>query len=370
MVNLPENVVKAVRTFNQASENYQLFSWSSLLARLLVVAYFFNQEYTALEIWYSYRQPFPHSNMVILPSICLFVFVFAILTNLGLTLRSPKASMLTNLGLKLRLASLSLQVSGIYALGLTLVVYFVFPEYLPAIMSFCLLLATVCVTCNWMVIWFSVLLAIIAFQESSNTLYHAWEVWWIQNGPLYINELMVKKLSLFGAVLLIVAAKVKDTVKSGAVAGLLLATTTTMSTRKSVALLIGRLLMSSLFLYVGITEIQRQRDSVEEHDGHVHRKRAEGDGHDQIVFKLIEFALSMPFIVGFKIKPVAILLAVALIWESFYSWSWWNSNLGIGYSIHAREHFHVNLGTAGGCILISIVGAGRYTVDELMKKKE
>jgi hypothetical protein len=43
--------------------------------------------------------------------------------------------------------------------------------------------------------------------------------------------------------------------------------------------------------FVGITEINRQLDSVETHDGHVHRKRAEGDGHDQITFKLLEFLL-------------------------------------------------------------------------------
>ena len=34
---------------------------------------------------------------------------------------------------------------------------------------------------------------------------------------------------------------------------------------------IGRLLLSSLFLYVGITEISRQANSDVEHDGHAHQ---------------------------------------------------------------------------------------------------
>jgi hypothetical protein len=34
---------------------------------------------------------------------------------------------------------------------------------------------------------------------------------------------------------------------------------------------VGRLLISSLFLYVGVTEILRQLDSTVEHEGHVHR---------------------------------------------------------------------------------------------------
>jgi hypothetical protein len=94
------------------------------------------------------------------------------------------------------------------------------------------------------------------------------------------------------------------------------------------------------------------------------------------------------------------LLSTVLVVEAFTAWAWWASALNIGYKIHAREHFCVNVvsprncasslllssplfytrththththtqSVAGGLLLLSFVGAGKYTVDELMKKKE
>lgn len=37
---------------------------------------------------------------------------------------------------------------------------------------------------------------------------------------------------------------------------------------------------------------------------------------------------------------------------------------------NAREHFTVNIAVAGGLLLISQVGGGRFAVDELLKKKD
>ena len=45
-------------------------------------------------------------------------------------------------------------------------------------------------------------------------------------------------------------------------------------------------------------------------------------------------------------------------------------NLGPYYVIHAREHFVVNLSAAGGLMLLSSIGAGKYSVDEYMKKHD
>ena len=39
-------------------------------------------------------------------------------------------------------------------------------------------------------------------------------------------------------------------------------------------------------------------------------------------------------------------------------------------AIHSREHFATNIATAGGLLLLQKMGAGKYTVDELMKKKD
>ena len=43
--------------------------------------------------------------------------------------------------------------------------------------------------------------------------------------------------------------------------------------------------------------------------------------------------------------------------------------MNIGYVLHAREHFVVNTGVAGGLLLLTVVGAGKFTVDEILKKR-
>eukprot|EP01052_Picozoa_sp_SAG31_P033692 SAG31_NODE_3842_length_3824_cov_1.823356_3_plen_56_part_00 len=44
--------------------------------------------------------------------------------------------------------------------------------------------------------------------------------------------------------------------------------------------------------------------------------------------------------------------------------------VGPFYKMHAREHFVVNVSVAGGLVLLRSFGAGKYSVDELMKKRD
>ena len=101
-----------------------------------------------------------------------------------------------------------------------------------------------------------------------------------------------------------------------------------------------------------------------------------GDGHDVVWPKAVELLLSIPFTLGFRTRQVSRLLAASLVLEALYAWSWWRID-GDGSpfaqhrrALHYREHFMTNLATAGGLLLLQMVGAGKYTVDELLKKKE
>lgn len=85
---------------------------------------------------------------------------------------------------------------------------------------------------------------------------------------------------------------------------------------------------STLFLFVGYTEIKLQLDAtVTDSHGNIHRRRASGDGHDNMVSKLVEFALSLPFTVGLKSKTTASCLAGVLILEALTSWLWFLSKV-------------------------------------------
>jgi len=184
---------------------------------------------------------------------------------------------------------------------------------------------------------------------------------------LYINELMAKKFSLLGCVALMIAS-IAQANSQTAFSGMLLESRTT-STRLSLALLFGRLLIAVLFLYVGLSELHRLFFQP-------FTPYLPGDGHDVVWPKAVELLLALPFILGVKTEAVARMLAASLVLEALYAWSWWRIP-GDAYSfahhrraIHYREHFVTNVATAGGLLFLQKMGPGKYTVDELMKKAD
>lgn len=39
------------------------------------------------------------------------------------------------------------------------------------------------------------------------------------------------------------------------------------------------------------------------------------------------------------------------------------------FQLHVRSHFFTNVGVAGGLLLLQTFGAGKYSVDAILKKK-
>lgn len=142
-----------------------------------------------------------------------------------------------------------------------------------------------------------------------------------------------------------------------------------LTTRVSLALLLSRLLIAVLFLFVGLSELHRLLFQPL-------TPYLPGDGHDVVWPKAVELLLAIPFTLGFQTTLVARLLAVSLVLEALYAWSWWTIP-GDAFSfahhrraIHYREHFVTNIATAGGLLLLQKIGGGKYTVDALLKKQD
>lgn len=224
---------------------------------------------------------------------------------------------------------------------------------------------------------FGSVLFLLALNDAAHITYNQLHVWLVDGHELYINELMVKKSAMMGSVLMIVVNDpyFKTTIDhtSKALSGLIVSDQPKykITARLSLALLLVRVLISSLFLFVGYGEIKRQwiASYGVDHDGHTHH-RPDGDGHNNMWPKLFEFALTLPFVIGFKTSWVAMAIAACLLLEALIYWNFWSTTLGLGYAIHARDHFCVNVGVAGGLLLLQSFGGGQYSVDELMKKKD
>ena len=216
---------------------------------------------------------------------------------------------------------------------------------------------------------------------------------YLSQGQLVVNELMAKKFSLLGVMVLVAfsrwraqqhrhtlqlhqlptavvggaAATAPPGGASGATSAAAAAAAaaaelaSTGALLSSVALLAGRLLIAVLFLHVGNFELHRLIWSPEYVD------IDPNDGHNVLWPKLLELALAVPFVLGLRTKMVARLLAATLLLEALTVWQfWWAPSLGA--QLHARQHFAVNVAVAGGLLLIQEVGGGKYTVDEFMKK--
>jgi uncharacterized membrane protein YphA (DoxX/SURF4 family) len=241
--------------------------------------------------------------------------------------------------------------------------------------AFPMLPCAVAVLFNRKVHWSGSVLFLLALNDAAHITYNQLYVWLVDGHELYINELMVKKAAMMGSVLMIVVNDpyFKTTIDhtSKALSGLIVSDQPKfkLTTRISLALLLVRVLISSLFLFVGYGEIKRQWVMTHDTD-HNHYHRPEGDGHNNMWPKLFEFTLTLPFVIGFKTSWVALGIAVCLVLEALIYWNFWSTVLGLGYAIHARDHFCVNIGVAGGLLLLQSFGGGQYSVDELMKKKD
>jgi len=182
-------------------------------------------------------------------------------------------------------------------------------------------------------------------------------------GSFQVSELMAKKLSLLGVMLMVTLhqwrKRNKEATKSKEI---LLEDDDDSSTLVgSVALLVGRLLMAALFFQCAVNELGRLYLSDENVD------IDPNDGHNVVWPKVIELALAIPLVIGWKTRRASCLLAATLLLEAVSCWQfWWIRELGL--RLHNREHFAVNTAVAGGLLLLQSTGGGRYTVEELLKK--
>eukprot|EP00009_Paramoeba_aestuarina_P007519 CAMPEP_0201523974 /NCGR_PEP_ID=MMETSP0161_2-20130828/21033_1 /ASSEMBLY_ACC=CAM_ASM_000251 /TAXON_ID=180227 /ORGANISM="Neoparamoeba aestuarina, Strain SoJaBio B1-5/56/2" /LENGTH=218 /DNA_ID=CAMNT_0047923219 /DNA_START=408 /DNA_END=1061 /DNA_ORIENTATION=- len=163
-------------------------------------------------------------------------------------------------------------------------------------------------------------LCVFSCYDSFTNLYRQ-----LMHGHFTLTELIVKKLAIFGSCLLLVVDffQGKLTFSPGTLNPE--APNAKKTTKQSIVILIARLLISTLFLYIGVVEIVRQLQTM----GHWYSmtgtgrvlNRPAGDGHDQIFFKIVQFLLCIPIAAGYQSKVFPVLLSLALIFEALIQWN-------------------------------------------------
>ena len=97
-----------------------------------------------------------------------------------------------------------------------------------------------------------------------------------------------------------------------------------------------------------------------------------GDGHDDLRLRIPQLLLSFPLAMGLGTSHVAGTLSVLVFAEALLMWQWWRLPVLQDFQrfVRVSEHFTVNLAVSGTLMLLPVLGSGRFTVDQLLKKSE
>ncbi len=126
-----------------------------------------------------------------------------------------------------------------------------------------------------------------------------------------------------------------------------------MHTSKNYALALGRVLLSSVFIWEGILQLANPGSSAK-YFAHVHVPYPD----IAIWFSIaINFGAGLALLVGFKTHWVAGVLAILCLYTAF------GVHLRVGDPAN-MFHFYKNLTMAGGLMYVMVFGPGGISVDE------
>jgi len=134
------------------------------------------------------------------------------------------------------------------------------------------------------------------------------------------------------------------------------------SSSNSVTPLIGRMLISLIFILSGISKIPAYSMMV----GYAASKGLPLAHFGIAAAAAIEILGGLAVLIGFRVRIAAWLLFLYLIPTTFYLHNFWAMQ-GME-RMDAQVHFMKNLAIMGGLLLLAAYGSGRYSVDSAQAK--
>ncbi len=131
----------------------------------------------------------------------------------------------------------------------------------------------------------------------------------------------------------------------------------------STANLVGRILIALLFLIFGFDKLTHYSATV----GYMTQTGAPFPPLSAAIAGVAELGLAIVLILGVLTRPLAIVLAVYVLATSVIGHHFWTMS---GLERYLNEiNFFKNISIIGGLILLAATGAGRYSVDALIRRK-
>ncbi|HEY2606017.1 DoxX family protein [Paraburkholderia sp. RL18-103-BIB-C] len=121
---------------------------------------------------------------------------------------------------------------------------------------------------------------------------------------------------------------------------------------------IARIALAVLFLWSGVMKLLGYAGFV----GYLHSKGVPFVQVAAPIATAVEALGGLLLIVGFKVRPLAILMAVYTVAAAVLGHDFWNV-VDPALQQNTVIHFWKNIGIAGGFLLLFVTGAGRLSVD-------
>jgi putative oxidoreductase len=121
---------------------------------------------------------------------------------------------------------------------------------------------------------------------------------------------------------------------------------------------IARLALSVLFLWSGVMKLLGYAGFV----GYLHSKGVPFVQIAAPIATAIEVLGGLLLVVGFKVRPLALIMAVYTVAAAVLGHDFWNTT-DPAVQHDMVIHFWKNIGIAGGFLLLFVTGAGRLSID-------
>ena len=128
-------------------------------------------------------------------------------------------------------------------------------------------------------------------------------------------------------------------------------------------ILIGRVMLVILFLVFGLMKLNDVTGTID----YMTRTGLFAATAAAWLAIIVELSAALALALGVGTRWVAILLAVYTIATGFIGHPYWTMSGPAQYG--NMINFYKNISIAGGCLLLYVTGAGRYSVDALRRRR-
>jgi putative oxidoreductase len=127
--------------------------------------------------------------------------------------------------------------------------------------------------------------------------------------------------------------------------------------QKDAVLLVARILLMVLFVLFGWSKLTGFSGTV----AYMTSTGAPAPELSAMIAVVMEFAVGIALVVGFYTRPLALLLAVYTLGTAIIGHHYWNMTGAVQYD--NMIHFYKNISVIGGLLLLTVTGAGKYSID-------